>query len=167
MIYNPFTCDLIVGAQCDFLTRLNLESGAFAEPLELPFETGCNSLFMHEELQILFAGGNKSLTAIDLRSNELIHQIPFQEQVTSLVASYLNVAVGFSSGAINIFDLRKTVPVMRMQHQYRLPIKKMVINEKHNMLVSSDAKIMKFYHLSDGSLFTSTRRAYLRHRAPS
>jgi len=44
MVYNPYSCNLMIGGQYDEIVQLNLENGSFIEPLVVPDENGCNSL---------------------------------------------------------------------------------------------------------------------------
>lgn len=44
MIYNQFSCDLIVSSSSDELVRLSLDQGKFMSSIICPNETGVNSL---------------------------------------------------------------------------------------------------------------------------
>lgn len=75
--------------------------------------------------------------------------------IKAIASNSINVVIGCEDGSVKVFDVRKNQPVLRLQHQYRLPIKQLSINSKHSLLISADEKIMKFYNLHTGSLFTS------------
>ncbi|KAM3144726.1 hypothetical protein pb186bvf_003035 [Paramecium bursaria] len=146
MVYNKFTCDLYIGSSSTF--KLNLEEGAFKETLDIEGQ----SLHINQDLQLLFVGGSQ-INTIDLKSGKIINTL--DQQVSHLHSYGLNLAIGTDEGQIKIFDLRKSQPVKQFQHQYRLPIKKIQYSAKHNILVSADSKIMKFFNLNTGSIFTN------------
>ncbi|CAD8126042.1 unnamed protein product [Paramecium sonneborni] len=150
MIYNPYNCNLLVSSQNEDITRLNLELGSFVESYNIQQETGVNCLCMHDQLQLGLVGGNKQLSVIDFRSDQVVQQLGVSD-ITSLATQNLQVALGTKEGQIKLFDLRKHIPIHIYQHQYRLPIKKIVMND--DMIVSCDAKILKFWKAN--RLFTN------------
>ena len=56
----------------------------------------------------------------------------------------LKLAFGDQIGQIKVYDLRYPVPLLKMRHQYRLPIIELKFHQDY--LVSSDKKIFKFFN---------------------
>jgi ribosome biogenesis protein ENP2 len=76
--------------------------------------------------------------------------------------SGLSVAVGSSSGIIQLYDLRRPQPFLRKDHGYGFPIKvlkHLTTSSQDKKLLASDKRIIKIYDAPSGDLFTSVEPA--------
>ena len=68
----------------------------------------------------------------------------------------LNLAVGTERGKVIYYDMRYPIPMMTLQHHYRLPIKQIKFHKGSKKMLSCDKKIIKIWDMDDnGSLFTN------------
>jgi ribosome biogenesis protein ENP2 len=60
MIYNPFTCDLLVSASSNEIYRLSLDEGVFLSSFS-SLCTGISALAFNKHLNLLITGGNNGI----------------------------------------------------------------------------------------------------------
>ncbi len=77
-------------------------------------------------------------------------------EVTSLCCrDGLSMAVGTSSGHVQLFDLRSSDPVLVKDHMYGLPIKKVAFHSTHDQVLSLDAKCVKIWERQSGKPYVA------------
>jgi ribosome biogenesis protein ENP2 len=65
------------------------------------------------------------------------------------------MAIGNSRGKVNVYDLRKPVPLYTINHSYKLPIKKIKFHEHSGNIITVDKKLAKFSNMKTGKAFTN------------
>ena len=76
--------------------------------------------------------------------------------------SGLSLATGSSEGLIQIFDLRRPVPILRKDQGYGYPIKTlmhMTTSSQEKKILSADKRIIKLWDEADGKAWTSVEPA--------
>ncbi|KAG5972014.1 hypothetical protein E4U58_006992 [Claviceps cyperi] len=81
-------------------------------------------------------------------------------EVTSLSfnSSGLSLATGSSTGIVQLFDLRRPIPLLKRDHGYGFPVKKlfhMTTSSQERKVMSADKRIIKIWDESTGDPWTS------------
>ncbi|RFU35122.1 hypothetical protein B7463_g1231, partial [Scytalidium lignicola] len=165
--------------------RLNLEIGRYMKPYQIDvggddmttagggalqggINTGCvNVAALAEDSHNLQAFGTSIGTVEfwDPRSKARVGILAGQEGgVTALDfhRSGLSLAVGTSEGIIQLFDLRRPVPILRKDQGYGYPVKTlmhMTTSSLEKKILSADKRIIKLWDAADGSAWTSVEPA--------
>lgn len=148
-----------------YISRLNLNEGRFLNPIFS--RTQAVNACGHSLYRGLFAcaGDNAILECFDLRICRSLgyQKVPFasetdKDNLTSLRFNEdgTHLAVGTSMGKIIIYDMRSSIPYVIKKHMFGLPIIDIkyqtitsIVSSK-KIIVSSDAKIVKFWNTSNG-----------------
>lgn len=165
--------------------RLNLEIGRYMKPYQVDvggddmttagggalqggLNTGSvNTAAIAENSHNLLAFGTSIGTVEfwDPRSKARIGILPKQEgEITALDfdISGLSLVTGSSEGLVQIFDLRRPVPILRKDHGYGYPIKTlmhMTTSSQEKKILSADKRIIKLWDEVDGKAWTSVEPA--------
>lgn len=168
LVYHYPSCDLyLVGASSE-VYRLNLEQGRFLNSVQtnaIEINT-CDINPVHQ----LFAAGTAEghvecwdprsrsrvgvldigLSGLDYQS---LDEVP---AVTALLfRDGLTMGLGTSTGHVLLYDLRSTKPLLIKDHQYGLPINSIAFQDKLDVVLSTDSKILKIWDRETGKPFTS------------
>jgi len=101
----------------------------------------------------------------DPRSKARVGLLGGQEgEITALDfdRSGLSLATGSSEGLIQIFDLRRPVPILRKDQGYGYPIKTLMhmsTSSQDKKILSADKRIIKLWNEGDGEAWTSVEPA--------
>jgi len=166
MDYHNSSADLyIVGASSE-IYRLNLEQGRFLNSLktEASEVMCCQFNPVHD----LFACGTNAGTVEcwDPRVRTCVGKLDCTSvagicdsgipAVTSLTyKNGLQFSIGTSSGHIISYDMRSTEPLLVKDHMYGLPIKDIIYQPQHNLVLSCDQHIVKIWNEQTGKAVTS------------
>jgi len=163
--------------------RLNLEIGRFMKPYQV--DVGVDDLIGGGGLQGGINAGSVNTAAIaeeshnllafgtsigtvefwDPRSKARVGILAGQEgEITALDfdRSGLSLVTGSSEGIVQIFDLRRPVPILRKDQGYGYPIKTlmhMTTSSQEKKILSADKRIIKLWDESDGKAWTSVEPA--------
>jgi ribosome biogenesis protein ENP2 len=161
--------------------RLNLEIGRFMKPYQVDvggddlvtpgggalqggINTGSvNTAAVAEESHNLLAFGTSLGTVEfwDPRSKTRVGILPTQEgEITALDfdRNGLSLVTGSSEGILQIFDLRRPVPILRKDQGYGYAIKNiihMTTSSQEKKILSADKRIIKIWDETDGKAWTS------------
>jgi len=165
--------------------RLNLEVGRYMKPYQIEvggddlttagggalqggINTGSvNTAAIAEESHNLLAFGTSIGTVEfwDPRSKSRVGILSGQEgEITALDfdRSGISLATGSSEGIVQIFDLRRPVPILRKDQGYGYPIKSlmhMTTSSQEKKILSADKRIIKLWDEVDGKAWTSVEPA--------
>jgi ribosome biogenesis protein ENP2 len=165
--------------------RLNLEIGRYMKPYQVDvggddlatagggalqggINTGSvNVAAIAEDSHNLLAFGTSIGTVEfwDPRAKARVGILGAQEgEITALDfdRSGLSLATGSSEGLIQIFDLRRPVPILRKDQGYGYPIKTlmhMTTSSQEKKILSADKRIIKLWDEVDGKAWTSVEPA--------
>lgn len=168
LVYHYPSCDLyMVGASSE-VYRLNLEQGRFLNSLQTSAVeiNACDINPVHQ----LFAAGTAEghvecwdprsrsrvglldigLSGLDYQSLDKVPAV-----TTLLFRDGLTMGLGTSTGHVLLYDLRSTKPLLLKDHQYGLPINSIAFQDKLDVVLSSDSKILKIWDRETGKPFTS------------
>lgn len=177
-----------VGVNADGLGevyRLNLELGKYMKPFQIDvggddlttagggaLQGGINTGSVNcgaiaEESHNLMAFGTSIGTVEfwDPRSKARVGILSGQAgEITALDfdRSGISLATGSSEGLVQLFDLRRPVPILRKDQGYGLPIKTlmhMTTSSQEKKILSADKKIIKLWDEADGTAWTSVEPA--------
>ena len=159
--------------------RLNLEMGRFMRSYQVDVggddeSTGgglqggvgvgsVNVAAIAEESHNLLAFGTSIGTVEfwDPRSKSRVALLAGHEgEVTALDfnSSGLSLATGSSSGTMQIFDMRRPIPLLKKDHGYGFPVKKLIhmtTSSQERKVLSADKRIIKIWDEGDGEPWTS------------
>jgi len=165
--------------------RLNLELGKYMKPYQVDvggddltsagggalqggINTGSvNTAAIAEDSHNLLAFGTSIGTVEfwDPRSKARVGILSGQEgEITALDfdRSGISLATGSSEGLVQIFDLRRPVPILRKDQGYGYPIKTlmhMTTSSQEKKILSADKRIIKLWDEADGKAWTSVEPA--------
>ncbi|TVY24973.1 Ribosome biogenesis protein [Lachnellula hyalina] len=165
--------------------RLNLEIGRFMKSYEVDvggddlasagggalqggINTGSvNTAAIAEESHNLLAFGTSIGTVEfwDPRSKARVGILSGQEgEITALDfdRSGISLATGSSEGLVQIYDLRRPVPILRKDQGYGYPIKTLIhmtTSSQEKKILSADKRIIKLWDEADGKAWTSVEPA--------
>ncbi|KAK1988063.1 WD40-repeat-containing domain protein [Colletotrichum cereale] len=157
--------------------RLNLEIGRFMKSFQIDvggddegaglqgsIEAGSvNAAALAEGTHGLAAFGTSIGTVEfwDPRSKSRVARLGCQEgAITALdfSASGLSIATGSATGMVQLFDLRRPVPLLTKDQGYGFPIKKLIhmtTASQEKKILSADKRIIKIWDETDGTPWTS------------
>ncbi|KAH8684435.1 WD repeat-containing protein-like protein [Tricladium varicosporioides] len=161
--------------------RLNLEVGRYMKPYQIEvggddlatagggalqggINTGSvNTAAIAEDSHNLLAFGTSigTIEFWDPRSKGRVGILPRQDgEITALDfdRSGLSLVTGSSEGIVQIFDLRRPVPILRKDQGYGYPIKSlmhMTTSSQEKKILSADKRIIKLWDEEDGKAWTS------------
>lgn len=158
--------------------RMNLELGRFMRSYQVEVggddETGgglqggigvgsVNAAAIAEDSHNLLAFGTSIGTVEfwDSRSKSRVALLTGHDgEVTSLDFSSngLSLATGSSTGMIQLFDMRRPTPLLKKDHGYGFPVKKLIhmtTSSQEKKILSADKKIIKIWDETDGEPWTS------------
>ncbi|WQF83807.1 Putative nucleolar protein 10/Enp2 [Colletotrichum destructivum] len=157
--------------------RLNLEIGRFMKSFQIDvggdeegaglqgsIEAGSvNAAALAEGTHGLAAFGTSIGTVEfwDPRSKSRVARLGCQEgAITALdfSASGLSIATGSETGMVQLFDLRRPVPLLTKDQGYGFPIKKLIhmtTASQEKKILSADKRIIKIWDETDGTPWTS------------
>jgi ribosome biogenesis protein ENP2 len=165
--------------------RLNLEVGRYMKPYQIDvggddmttsgggalqggINTGSvNCAAIAEDSHNLLAFGTSIGTVEfwDPRSKARVGILAGQEgEITALDfdRSGLSLATGSSEGLVQLFDLRRPVPILHKDQGYGYPIKTllhMTTSSQEKKILSADKRIIKLWDEADGKAWTSVEPA--------
>lgn len=165
--------------------RLNLEIGRFMKPYQIDVggddaqvngnaalqgginAGSVNTAAIAEESHNLLAFGTSLGTVEfwDPRSKSRIGLLSGREgEITALDfdRNGLSLTTGSSEGIVQIFDLRRPVPLLRKDQGYGFPIKTLMhltTSSHEKKILSADKKIIKIWDEEDGKAWTSVEPA--------
>lgn len=168
LFYDPFSCDLVIGASDTFVYRLNLDRGQYLAPFETDQtgDLGVNSV-ARAPLHGLYAFGCESGTVEfwDRRDRRRVGALKLFDasgQDADLEVSALTFlpdgitwAAGTSHGQVSLYDLRSTKPLLSREHHYGYPIKEIKYHAASENIMSYDKKAIRIWNRSSGSLLTT------------
>jgi ribosome biogenesis protein ENP2 len=191
VIYNKQSTEALVpvvgvnGDGSGEVYRLNLEVGRYMKPYQIDvggddmttlgggslqggINTGSvNTAAIAEESHNLLAFGTSIGTVEfwDPRSKSRVGILSGQEgEITALDfdRSGLSLVTGSSEGLIQIFDLRRPVPILQKDQGYGYPIKSLIhmtTSSQEKKILSADKRIIKLWDEADGKAWTSVEPA--------
>lgn len=191
LIYDRHSAEALipaVGVNADGsgeVYRLNLEIGRYMKPYQIDVggddlntvgggalqggvnAGSVNTAAIAEDSHNLLAFGTSigSVEFWDPRSKSRVGILSGQEgEITALDfdRSGLSLATGSSEGIVQIFDLRRPVPILRKDQGYGYPIKTlmhMTTSSQEKKILSADKRIIKLWDESDGKAWTSVEPA--------
>ena len=174
MFYDPFSCDLVVGASDTSVYRLNLDRGQYLAPFETEqsVQLGVNAV-ARAPLHGLYGFGCESGTVEfwDRRDRKRVGLLKMMDlsgsgedefasslEVTALtfLPDGITWASGTSNGQVSLFDLRSTRPLMTRDHHYGFPIKEIKHHASSDNLISYDKKAIRIWsRANQGSQLTA------------
>ncbi|XP_015755541.1 PREDICTED: nucleolar protein 10-like [Acropora digitifera] len=172
LVYHYPSCDLYVVGASSEVYRLNLEQGRFLNSLQTN-AVEINTCDINPVHQLFAAGSTEgNVECWDPRSRsrvgvldigmsgldyQSLKQVP---AVTTLrFRDGLTMGLGTSSGHVLLYDLRSTKPLLVKDHQYGLPINSIAFQDKLDVVLSADSKILKIWDRETGKPFTSIEPA--------
>ncbi|KAG9232324.1 WD repeat-containing protein-like protein [Amylocarpus encephaloides] len=165
--------------------RLNLEVGRYLQPYQVDvggddmttsgggalqggINTGsvnCGAIAEDSHNLLAFGTSIGTVEFWDPRSKARVGILAGQEgEITALDfdRSGLSLATGSSSGLVQLFDLRRPVPILRKDQGYGYPIKTlmhMTTSSQEKKILSADKRIIKLWDEADGKAWTSVEPA--------
>jgi ribosome biogenesis protein ENP2 len=170
--YHRQTCDVYFAGDGSNVSRLNLEQGRFLAPLTTDSAAN-NDVRINPEHQLVAVGGADGVVeAWDPRSRHraarldcaacidpddlLDVSVTTTPEVTTLAwKDALNLAVGTSTGHVQLYDLRSNRPYVSKDHRYGLPIKSVAFHSTYDHVMSVDAKGVKVWERQTGKPYTA------------
>lgn len=169
MAYHTANCDLYVVGISPEIYRLNLEQGRFLNPLQTNArEVNCCEF---NPIHNLFACGTseghvecfdpRARTRVGLLDTALsrhIEDLDIKDVPSVTALKYrggLQLGVGLSTGHVLLYDVRSDKPLLVKDHQYELPIKKIIFHDPMDLVLSIDTKILKLWDRNTGKAFTA------------
>ncbi|KAI9640651.1 Small ribosomal subunit biogenesis [Ciborinia camelliae] len=191
LVYDKSSTEALipaVGVNADGLGevyRLNLEIGRYMKPYQIDvggddlttagggalqggIHTGSvNCAAIAEESHNLMAFGTSIGTVEfwDSRSKARVGILAGQQgQITALDfdRSGISIATGSSEGLVQLYDLRRPVPILSKDQGYGYPIKTlmhMTTSSQEKKILSADKRIIKLWDEADGKAWTSVEPA--------
>ena len=167
MAYDPFSCDLVVGASDSAVYRFNLDRGQYLAPFETeqPANLGVNAV-ARAPLHGLYGFGTESGTVEfwdrrDRKRVGLLRMVneeienDFEVSAVKFLPDGITWAAGTSTGQVSVFDLRSTKPLYTRDHHYGFPIKEIKYHAASENIISYDKKALRIWNRSTGNLMTT------------
>ncbi|CAI9092523.1 OLC1v1027780C1 [Oldenlandia corymbosa var. corymbosa] len=156
LAYDCWYCDLLCAASSPGLYRINLEQGRFLSPLSTQSEA-LNVVTRSKVHGLVACGGEDGFVeCFDVHTRSSVGRIDavspagdvYDQEVTALQfdedGGYL-MGVGSSSGNVQIYDLRSSVPLRVKDHMYGNPILSIkwhkTLNSETTKLITADKHI--------------------------
>ncbi|CAK8697880.1 unnamed protein product [Clavelina lepadiformis] len=169
LAYHPANCDLMLVGAGSEVYRLNLDQGRFLKSFETQ-SPELNVCTLNEFHHLLITGGidgriecwdprskcRAGILDCNLGLSSSIMEGNGNVKVSSLkFKGPLHMAVGTSTGHVLLYDIRSQRPYIVKDHRYDLPIHSIDFNEENNMVISSDARAVKFWNETTGEAVTA------------
>ena len=167
MVYDAFSCDLVVGASDSSVYRFNLDRGQYLAPFETEqsINLGVNAV-ARAPLHGLYGFGTESGTVVfwDRRDRKRVgllrmvnDEIDKDFEISSLkfLPDGITWAAGTSTGQVSVFDLRSSKPLYTRDHHYGFPIKEIKYHAESENIISYDRKAIRIWNRSTGNLLTT------------
>lgn len=168
LAYHYASCDLFVVGASSEIYRLNLDQGRQLKPYTTRKSEGVNVCAINPLHGMLSIGTQEGhVECFDPRMRECIGTLDVAAslpndsgsgiaQVTALsFFDGLTMAVGSSDGHVMLYDIRSSVPMLTKDHNYGLPIKRIVYHKSSNNVMSMDSKVVKLWDKDSGKNFTT------------
>lgn len=169
MIYNKYSCDLMIGGVSNELYRLNLDQGRFLEPFSTQ-ATAINVLKLNPVHNLLALGTeNGTFECWDPRSRKPLALVdikpecsesgsgPADVETTALAFDIdgLTLAAGSSNGYCLVYDLRSARPIAKKLHQNEMNIVSINFHNsvEQKLVLSADPKVLKMWNHKSGENF--------------
>lgn len=166
MMYDPFSCDLVIGASDAAVYRLNLDRGQYLAPFDTDSGTdgGVNAV-ARAPLHGLYALACQSgaVEFWDRRDRRCVGALrmladsAFSPEATALafLPDGMHWAAGTSTGQVTLFDLRSTRPLLTRDHHYGFPIRGIHHHTASDQMASYDKKAVRIWNRASGALLTT------------
>ena len=167
MVYDAFSCDLVVGASDSAVYRFNLDRGQYLAPFETeqPAHLGVNTV-ARAPLHGLYGFGTESGTVEfwdrrDRKRAGILRMVneeidnDFEVSSIKFLPDGITWAAGTSTGQVSVFDLRSTKPLYTRDHHYGFPIKEIKYHAASENIISYDKKALRIWNRSTGNLLTT------------
>lgn len=166
MMYDPFSCDLVIGASDSAVYRFNLDRGQYLAPFETEQDPtlGVNAV-ARAPLHGLYGIGCESGTVEfwdrrDRKRAGLLRMVndevgDFEVSALKFLPDGITWAAGTSSGQVSVFDLRSTRPLYTRDHHYGFPIKEIKYHSGSENIISYDKKALRIWNRSTGNSLTT------------
>ena len=94
-------------------------------------------------------------------AHALNDQFSNSREITSVAYDYngMNMAVGTRGGCVALYDMRSDKPLYIKEHQYGMPIHTVQFHKGNNLVLSSDARLIKIWHAKSSSSSISTEES--------
>lgn len=179
--FNRANCELYICGDGNEIYRFSLESGQFMEPFVSDISEGLNKLIINKETGLLMTGSkNGVVEAWDTRVRKSVAKFhsasdvlaSFRDdieadnytednidslvQVTSIATKgALDLAVGYSTGHVMLYDIRSSTPYLEKDLRYGLPVKSIAFvkggADSEDLVLSADERCAKLWSKYDGS----------------
>lgn len=175
LVYHYPSCDLYVAGSSPEIYRLNLDQGQFLKPLQLENARAVNAIALNPLHGLLCAGTDQGwVECFDPRSRDRCGALDVASRMppgtidagilpeVTAVTSFQNgltMAVGTSTGQVLMYDIRSSRPLLVKDHNYDLPIKKVVEHPDSGMVLSADSKVVKVWEWPTGEHSTTIETA--------
>lgn len=159
MVYNPHSCDLLVGGYSNEIYRFSLDDGSFLTPFA-SLSKEINALHYNPYLNLVMTGGLEGITEIwdyRIRKQVTSQVLNNGSDITKIAVDSggLLYGVGSANGLVRLYDVRHEKPVLEIQHHYKMPINQIQFHEKSRNILSSSKKILKINNRDTGKIFTN------------
>ncbi|XP_053394245.1 nucleolar protein 10-like [Mercenaria mercenaria] len=169
LAYYNANCDLYVAGVSPEVYRINLEQGRFLSPVgteaqevrccefnDFQHLLACGTTEGHVEcfdprvrtrVGILDTALSSHIEDLDIKGVPAITALKYRGP--------LQLAVGTSTGHVLLYDIRSDKPLIVKDHQYELPIKKIMFHDHLDLVMSMDTKILKLWDRNTGKAYTA------------
>lgn len=166
MCFDTETSDLYIANSGSSIYRFNLCDGRFRKSWPRTDDgnhdsSGNNCVVWNQHHRLVLAGGEDGLVRVyDARSKAQVGQTTVSSNEACTCVEYepsetgLLFGVGDSGGTCGIFDLRRSQPMLQVEHAYATPIKSMSFTKQNSLhwVVSSDEKQIKGWDYNSGNI---------------
>ncbi|XP_052774034.1 nucleolar protein 10-like [Mya arenaria] len=169
LAYHSASCDLYVASVSPEVYRINLEQGRFLNPLTTSGkEVKCCEF--NDQHHLLACGTSEGhVECFDPRARNKVGvldtalsshiqdlDITGVPAITALkFRNGLELGVGTSTGHVLLYDIRSDRPILVKDHQYELPIKRIMFHDAMDLVLSMDSKILKLWDRNNGKAYTA------------
>lgn len=163
LVYHAPSCDVFLAGASPEIYRLNLDQGRFMKSLVTSASSINTSALnpLHGLLAVGTADG--TVECFDPRDKRAVGQLPVrgpaggnaEVSALSFFTDGLRMAVGTSDGHVLLYDVRSSVPMLKKEHSYGLPIKAIQEHRISGNVFSCDAKVVKIWNGGTGAAVTT------------
>jgi len=168
--YEQTTCDLLVPASAGQVYRFDLEEGRFKSPFNCTSGGTCIAVSPTHPLSAVGCedgivrcfdnrvSEQKPIAAIDIAAatdgmgfhnpDDLMSSLPGELTSIHIDSAGMNMVCGTKSGCVPLYDMRSSKPLHIKEHQNGLPIHTVLFHKGSNSVISSDAKLIKIWHVN-------------------
>lgn len=160
MLYDEYSTDLFIVGNSNEIYRFNFENGIFKEPI--PSKTNTSNINCIEKNPIFpmisIGNDNGYVECFDKRDNKNIGKLKLKDDEANTLKfdpiDGLTLAVGTIEGKVLLFDIRKDVPYLEMDHHYEEPIKKIHFHDITKNIISCDSKVIRIWK-KNGDIYSN------------